>query len=354
VAIYDFQRLNVLFVEDNHYIRTVFETVLRQFQVGYIETAKNGAEAVEILKLSERTGELRGLRDFDLVISDLLMTPVDGLLLLRWIRTGKDSPNRFLPFIMLSGAADAHYVGEARDFGANEFLAKPFSAESVYKRLLQVIDHPRPYIATQSYFGPNRRRRNLSPPGQERRVIDEANIAIVYSADRVVKPEMPTEVWEFRLSNRLRDKVAGLGVSGNGEIPLNLLEEAEAQLQRAALDFTEWARGYLTKLGRLCEQALEQPSGRRRYFEDINMLAHELRGQGGTFGYPLISIFGKMLYDATGANCREDDNMVEIVRAHIDAMRAVLRDKVSGDGGMVGRELLASLKAAIRKRMQAA
>jgi hypothetical protein len=43
--------------------------------------------------------------------------------------------------------------------------------------------------------------------------------------------------------------------------------------------------------------------------------------------------------------------MVEIVRAHIDAMRAVLRDKVSGDGGMVGRELLASLKSAIKKRM---
>lgn len=354
MAIYDFQRLNVLFVEDNNYISTVFETLLRQFQIGYIETAKNGAEAVEILKLSGRTGELRGLRDFDLVVSDLLMTPVDGLLLLRWIRTGKESPNRFLPFIMLSGAADTHYVSEARDFGANEFLAKPFSAESVYKHFLQVIDYPRAYVATQSYFGPNRRRRDLPPPGQDRRVTQESNIAIVYSADRVVKPATPTEVWEFRLPNRLKEKVAGLGGGGGGgEIPFNLLEEAEAQLQRAALDFTEWARGYLTKLTRLCDQALEQPSGRRRQLEEINMLAHELRGQGGTFGYPLISIFGKMLYDATGASCREDDNMVEIVRAHIDAMRAVLRDKVSGDGGMVGRELLASLKSAIKKRMKA-
>lgn len=352
MAIYDLQRLNVLLVEDNNYIRTVFEAVLRQFKVGYIETAKNGAEAVEILKLSGRSGELRGMRDFDLVISDLLMSPVDGLLFLRWIRTGKDSPNRFLPFIMLSGAADSQYVTQARDFGATEFLAKPFSAESVYKHLLQVIDYPRPFVATQGYFGPNRRRRDLPPPGEERRVIQEGNIAIVYSADRVVKPETPTEVWEFRLPNRLKEKVAGLGSTGSGEIPLGLLEEAEAQLQRAALDFTEWARDYLAKLARLCEQALAQPSGRRRYFEEINMLAHELRGQGGTFGYPLISIFGKMLYDATGASCREDNNMVEIVKAHIDAMRAVLRDKVSGDGGMVGRELLASLKAAIRRRTQ--
>jgi len=351
VAIYDFQRLNVLFIEDNNYIRTVFEALLRQFQVGYLETAKNGAEAVEILKLSGRNGELRGLRDFDLVVSDLLMSPVDGLLLLRWIRTAKESPNRFLPFIMLSGAADSHYVAEARDFGANEFLAKPFSAESVYKHFLKIIDNPRSFVATQAYFGPNRRRRDLPPPGSDRRVTDESSIAIVYSADRVVKPATPTEVWEFRLPNRLKEKVAGLNSSGAGEIPLNLLEEAEAQLERAALDFTEWARTYLAKLARLCEQALEQKAGRRKQFDEINMLAHELRGQGGTFGYPLISIFGKMLYDATGSSCREDDNTVEIVKAHIDAMRAVLRDKVSGDGGMIGRELLASLKAAIKNRM---
>ncbi len=75
-----------------------------------------------------------------------------------------------------------------------------------------------------------------------------------------------------------------------------------------------------------------------------------MRGQGGTFGYPLISVFGKMLYDATGGECREDDNAVEIVKAHIDAMRAVLRDKISGDGGKIGRELLVSLKEAIQKR----
>lgn len=138
-------------------------------------------------------------------------------------------------------------------------------------------------------------------------------------------------------------------MSGPGDLPLNFLEEAEEQLQRAALDFTEWAKVYLKKLSDLCDKALKGSAKRREHFEEINLLAHELRGQGGTFGYPLITTFGKMLYDSTGKNCREDDNAVEIVKAHIDAMRAVLRDKVSGDGGQIGRELLHSLEVAVEK-----
>ena len=100
----------------------------------------------------------------------------------------------------------------------------------------------------------------------------------------------------------------------------------------------------------LCGEALKQESGRSKYFAEINLLALELRGQGGTFGYNLISTLGKMLYDATVEGCPEDNNAVEIVKAHIDAMRAVLREKITGDGGEVGRELLESLKKAIESK----
>ena len=57
-----------------------------------------------------------------------------------------------------------------------------------------------------------------------------------------------------------------------------------------------------------------------------------------------------MLYDTTIEGCPEDNNAVEIVKAHIDAMRAVLREKVSGDGGEIGRALLESLNKAIETK----
>jgi hypothetical protein len=50
-------------------------------------------------------------------------------------------------------------VQEARNTGVNEFLAKPLTARGVVERISQVIDHPRPYVKTEGYFGPDRRRR---------------------------------------------------------------------------------------------------------------------------------------------------------------------------------------------------
>jgi CheY-like chemotaxis protein len=343
---FDFSRLGVLLVEDNAYIRQTLEDLLRNFRFGRIATAKDGEEAIDYMKTLGSAGSIIAP---DIIISDLVMSPINGLLFLRWTRTAKESSSRMAPFIMLSGAADEAYVHSARDLGATEFLAKPFSAGSVYSHLVKVIEQPRQFITTTKYFGPDRRRRKMDSPPKERRVKDEKDVTIVYSPDKVVKPKAPSDVWYFRLPNTLKEKAGGAGFKGAAEIPLDFLEEAEQQLERAALDFTTWALDYVSKLTKLCAQALEADAevGRGSYFGDINLLALELRGQGGTFGYPLISTFGKMLYNATLEGCREDDNALGIVKAHIDAMGAVLREKVSGDGGQVGRALLVSLKKAI-------
>ncbi len=350
MAVYNLERLSIFLVEDNRYIRNILENMLGRLRFGRVMTASDGAETIDFLKTMHSDPQMSGGLGLDIVISDLVMSPVNGLLLLRWLRTAKESPNRFVPFIMLSGAADHEYVKAARDLGATEFLAKPFSADSISKHLLEVIDFPRQFVVSQRYFGPDRRRKNVGPDDEERRLADDKDVTIVYSPDKVVKPKAPTDVWYFRLPNSLKEKAGGMGDAGPGELPTELLEEAEEQLERSALDFTEWALGYLAQLSDLCTKALMSPMARRKSFEEINLLAHELRGQGGTFGYPLISIFGKMLYECTGLNCKADDNAVEIVKAHIDAMRAVLRDKVAGDGGEVGRALLAGLKQAIEKQ----
>jgi len=345
VAVYNLERISILLVEDNRYVRNILEDLLRQFRFGRIITASDGAEAIEYLKTAS---PLHGGQGLDLIVSDYLMAPINGLLLLRWVRNSKESPNRLMPFIILSGAADRDNVWAARDLGVTEFLAKPFSSVAVYRKFLEVIDHPRQFVATHNYYGPDRRRKKLSPPGEELRMMKDDDVVIVYSADKVVKPKKPTDVWYFRLPNSLKGKAGGVD-SGPGELPNDLLKEAETQLQRSSLDFTEWALQYVSQLQDLCTEALMQPGKRTIYFEKINMLAHELRGQGGTFGYPLVSVVGKMLYECTGVRCPENDSAVEIVKSHVDIMRAVLRDKIAGDGGEVGRQLLAALKQAVEK-----
>ncbi len=348
MAQYDFSRCTILLVEDNLYVRNTFEDLLRQFKFGRIATAENGEDAIDYLK----TMKMAGNPGPDIIFSDLAMAPINGLLLLRWVRAAKECPNRMVPFLMISGAADREYVNSARDLGVTEFIAKPFSATSVYERFLEVVDYPRQFVTTQNYFGPDRRRKSEFPPdNKERREKKDEDVAIVYSADKKVKPDGPTDVWYWRLTNALRDKVAGGALSSGtkGEVPMDLIEEAEQQLERASLDFTVWALEYLAKLSDLCTEALMEPGRRSRHFTEIHNLALELRGQGGTFGYPLISTFGKMLYDVSGEGCREDDRAVEIVKCHIDSMRAVIREKVAGDGGNIGRQLLKGLQMSIEK-----
>jgi len=61
-------------------------------------------------------------------------------------------------------------VEAARDAGVTEFCAKPVTAAEMIRKVAAVIDHPRHFVRSETYFGPDRRRRqdpNFS--GQERR-----------------------------------------------------------------------------------------------------------------------------------------------------------------------------------------
>jgi hypothetical protein len=62
----------------------------------------------------------------------------------------------------------------ARDMGVTEFLAKPFTANDLAKRLTHVINAPRDFILSADYFGPcRRRRRNSEFTGPLRRIADQ-------------------------------------------------------------------------------------------------------------------------------------------------------------------------------------
>ena len=101
MAVYDLERCTVLLIEDKQYIRHVVEDLLRTFRVGQVFTAANGKEAVEDLKVSRTIGDWTAAQGPDMAISDLLMSPINGMLLLRWLREAPRSPHRFVPFVML-------------------------------------------------------------------------------------------------------------------------------------------------------------------------------------------------------------------------------------------------------------
>jgi predicted naringenin-chalcone synthase len=82
------------------------------------------------------------------------------------------SRDRLLPVIVLTARSEEPFVIEARDHGANEFVAKPYTVDSLYKRLAAIIAFPRPYVNAPTYFGPERRRKQTAFNGADRRGVD--------------------------------------------------------------------------------------------------------------------------------------------------------------------------------------
>ena len=161
---FEFSKLKVLVVEDVAPMRQLFIAVLRNLGIKSIEEAQNGDEAFE--KFSKN--------NHDIILSDWMMTPGDGLELTHKVRRSAESPNKMAPIILITGYSAWSRVETARDSGVTEFLIKPFTAHDIAKRLAYVITNPRDFVETTNFFGPDRRRRvDPSYKGDLRRQEDE-------------------------------------------------------------------------------------------------------------------------------------------------------------------------------------
>jgi two-component system, chemotaxis family, chemotaxis protein CheY len=144
-----FDLLKILLVDDNHHMRVLLIEILRAIGVKLIFEAADGAEALQVLRS----------QPIDIVMTDLAMQPLDGIDFVRLLRKSGDSPNPLVPVIMITGHSTMRRVGEARDVGVTEFLSKPVTARGVIERISRVVEHPRAFVRSEDYFGPDRRRR---------------------------------------------------------------------------------------------------------------------------------------------------------------------------------------------------
>jgi CheY-like chemotaxis protein len=169
----DLERLSVLVVEDSPFIRSLLINSLKILGVGKVTTKDHGGEAIEFIKLVKTDPMKAGVMGIDVILSNWDMSPVDGMMLLRWVRRHKDSPDRFVPFIMISAYSEPERVREAREMGVNEFLTKPFTVNAIAQRLATIIMKPRQFVHTKDYFGPDRRRSKMPFEGEDRRKLTD-------------------------------------------------------------------------------------------------------------------------------------------------------------------------------------
>jgi DNA-binding response OmpR family regulator len=117
----------ILLVEDNADMREYVRRLLRED--GYeVETAEDGQAALEI----------SAKKHYDLILSDVMMPKLDGIQLLQAIR--RDPHRKTTPVILLSARAGEEFRIQGLSAGADDYLAKPFSARELLSRVSAHID----------------------------------------------------------------------------------------------------------------------------------------------------------------------------------------------------------------------
>lgn len=154
----DFERSTVLLVEPHLLARRILREILHDIGVGNVTAVDSNDLAFGFLTDTH----------VDAVFLDW-SDETDAVALMRRLRSA-DSPNPYVPVVIMTGFCDREHVHKARDEGANEYLLKPFAPHTVACRLKAVTCNPRMFVRCNSFFGPDRRRHSwLDFSGPERR-----------------------------------------------------------------------------------------------------------------------------------------------------------------------------------------
>jgi two-component system response regulator AtoC len=119
------KKKNVLIVDDDPDVLTMLEGLLKKLEYNPF-VASNGEEAVRIIDSNK----------IDVVVSDLVMPEMDGMELLKRVKSRKSD----VPFVMITGHPSIETAVEAIKKGAYDYLTKPFQAEEVRIKIDRALE----------------------------------------------------------------------------------------------------------------------------------------------------------------------------------------------------------------------
>ena len=123
------------------------------------------------------------------------------------------------------------------------------------------------------------------------------------------------------------------------------LARAEAAVADLALDYARWALADVAKARAALAAATDEPAERGRHVEALFRAGHDLKGQGSSFGYPLVTKIGQSLCVLTRNRARDYGSRdLDLAKSHLDALELILTKGLKGEGGKVGAELVAKLE----------
>ncbi len=129
--------------------------------------------------------------------------------------------------------------------------------------------------------------------------------------------------------------------SGFGEdtVP-DAVRDAEAAVAALADSFLEWIGEDIGRAKEALAAANHKPDNNQAEIRAIFEVVHNVKGQGGSFGYDLLtSIGGSLCNYLRVENASASDKQLKVIAAHFTAIDFVLEHNLKGDGGEIGNQL---------------
>ncbi len=142
--------------------------------------------------------------------------------------------------------------------------------------------------------------------------------------------------------NTLKNKVRE---GGPGAVDLATLERAENVIAEMADSYLEWVQEDLKRIDAAYKALAAASGARKEEAALVFQIAHDIKGQGGSFGYDLMTLIANELCRLIE---RQEDGFgeaeVQAIKVHIDAMKLVIQNRMKGDGGANGQALVDGIR----------
>ena len=150
----------------------------------------------------------------------------------------------------------------------------------------------------------------------------------------------------IRAPNNLRKAKSG---SGPGKLDPALLKRAEKVIEEIQETYTDWAVEDLTALDDVVARLTAGDGYQADDIKELYTLSLDMKGSGGSFGYIMMSEVAASLHDFLQDKKALGKLDIEVVAAHVSALRAIYVESIRDDGGRTGRALLVGLEKIVAK-----
>lgn len=144
----------------------------------------------------------------------------------------------------------------------------------------------------------------------------------------------------------LKDKVKAGGPGGVDE---KVLARAEAIVASMGGDFVQWAEKDLKSLKQASDDLNSGTADQKETLLTIFQISHDIKGQGGSFDFGLLTAIGDSLCRLTEEKEQAGAAEIQAIGLHVEALKMVLKERLKGDGGDTGASLLDGLRQVVEK-----